>query len=175
MAQKSEPQSLAAYAKQIYESGDFLAASQAFAEAAASFAEAGDKLMTAEMKNNQSVTLLRAKQLQAALEAVAGTETVFAEAGDFRRLGMAQANRASALEALKRYPDAIAAYKEAGEVLEKAGEDQLRVQVMQLLSALYLRRWKFLDAVITLQSGLAGVKNPTPKQRLMKKLLFFRL
>jgi hypothetical protein len=46
---------------------------------------------------------------------------------------------------------------------------------MQLLSALYLRRWKFLDAVITLQSGLAGVKNPTPKQRLMKKFLFFRL
>jgi tetratricopeptide (TPR) repeat protein len=175
MATTSDPQSLAAHAKRIYESGDFLAASQAFAETAASFTEAGDKLMAAEMNNNQSVALLRARQPQAALEAVAGTEAVFAEAGDFRRLGMAQANRASALEALKHYPDAIAAYKEAGEALEKAGEDQLRVQVMQLLSALYLRRWKFLDAVITLQSGLAGVKNPTPKQRLMKKFLFFRL
>jgi hypothetical protein len=46
---------------------------------------------------------------------------------------------------------------------------------MQLLAALYLRRFKFIDAVIALQSGLAGVKNPTPRQRLMKKILFIRL
>ena len=46
---------------------------------------------------------------------------------------------------------------------------------MQLLSMLYLRRFKFYEAVIALQSGLAGVKNPTPKQRFMKKILFVRL
>ena len=42
---------------------------------------------------------------------------------------------------------------------------------MQLLSALYLRRYKPLDAVIALQSGLVAVKHPAPKQRLMKMLL----
>ncbi|MBI4731391.1 MAG: hypothetical protein HY781_04565 [Chloroflexi bacterium] len=175
MSKHSDPQTLAVQAKQVYEMGDFPAAGQAFADAAEAFLSAGDKLMAAEMKNNQSVSLLRAKQAQSALDAVEGTEAVFADAGDFRRLGMAHANRASALEALRRHPDAIAAYEKAGESLEKAGEDQMRAQVMQLLSALYLRRWKFLNAVISLQSGLAGVKDPTPKQRLMKKLLFFRL
>jgi len=46
---------------------------------------------------------------------------------------------------------------------------------MQLLASLYMGRFKFIDAVVALQSGLAGVKNPTPKQRFMKKLLFIRL
>ena len=131
--------------------------------------------MSAEMKNNQSVALLRNKQAQAALEAAQGTDEVFAEAGDTRRQGMALANQASALEALKRFKEAIDFYTRAGEALEKAGEMDLRLEVMQLLSALYLRRFKLFDAIIALQSGLAAVKNPTPKQRFMKKLLFFRL
>jgi hypothetical protein len=46
---------------------------------------------------------------------------------------------------------------------------------MQQLSMLHLRRFKFYDAILTLQSGLAGVKNPSLKQRLMKKILFARL
>jgi tetratricopeptide (TPR) repeat protein len=175
MSTQANPQILADQAKHIYESGDFVTASGAFAEAAAAYTAAGDEPMAAEMMNNQSVSLLRAKQPQAALDAARGTETVFAQAGDFRRLGMSYANQASALEALKSFKDAIAAYEKAGEALEKAGEDQLRVQVMQLLAALYLRRWQFLNSVIALHSGLAGVKDPTPKQRLMKKFLFIRL
>ncbi len=175
MTTHTSPQSLAEQAKRAYETGDFPAASRAFAEAAAAYRTAGDALQAAEMMNNQSVALLRAAQAPAALEAALGTEAVFLQAGDFRRLGMAYANQASALEAMKRFKQAIEAYEMAGEALEKAGEDQMRVQVMQLLSALYLRRWKFLNAVIALQSGLAGVKEPTPKQRLMKKILFFRL
>lgn len=175
MSTRSNAHTLAEQAKRIYESGDFPSAAGAFADAALAYQAAEDALMAAEMKNNQSVALLRAGQTQAALAAAIGTEAVFAQAGDFRRLGMAYANQASAHEALKHFKDAIAAYEKAGEALEKANEDQLRLQVMQLLSALYLRRWQFLNAVIALQSGLAGVKDPTPKQRLMKKLLFFRL
>jgi tetratricopeptide (TPR) repeat protein len=175
MSKKVDPQTLAGHAREIYETGDFPAAAQAFSETADAYSSAGDKLMAAEMKNNQCVSLLRAGLAQSALEAVEGTEVEFAAAGDFRRLGVAHANRASVLEAMKRHADAIADYVKAGESLERAGEDQMHLQVMQLLSGLYLRRWKFLNAVIALQSGLAGVKEPTPKQRLMKKLLFIRL
>ena len=175
MADQPSPLDLSEQAKQLYQSGDFPAAARTFAEASASFAAAGDALMAAEMKNNQSVALLRDKQAQAALEAAQGTEIVFAKAGDARREGMALANQASALEALKRFKEAIEYYKKAGAALERADEGDLRVDVMQLLSALYLRRFKFLDSVIALQSGLAGVKNPTPRQRLMKKFLFFKL
>jgi len=46
---------------------------------------------------------------------------------------------------------------------------------MQQLAMLHLRRFKFYDAVLTLQSGLAGVKNPNLKQRFMKKILFVHL
>ena len=175
MTNTLSPQELSERAKCIYQTGDFYAAVQAFAEAASAFAKAGDLPMSAEMKNNQSVALLRDNQAQAALEAAWGTEFIFVEAGDNRRQGMALANQASALVALKRFKEAIDFYTRAGEALEKAGEVDFHLEVMQLLSVLYLRRLKFFDAVIALQSGLAAVKHPTPRQRFMKKLLFFRL
>jgi tetratricopeptide (TPR) repeat protein len=175
MVDKLSSGEIAEQAKQLYQAGDYPSAAQTFTEASISYANEGDVLMSADMKNNKSVALLRAKQAQAALEAAQGTEKVFAEAGDMRRQGIALANQASALETLKRFKEAIDFYVSAGEALDKAGEDELRVEVMQLLSALYLRRLKFFDAIIALQSGLAAVKHPTPKQRFMKKLLFFRL
>jgi tetratricopeptide (TPR) repeat protein len=121
------------------------------------------------------VALLRSGEAQAALDAAAGTETIFAGSNDFRRQGMALANQASALGALKRSKDAIEYYKKAGDALEKADEGDLRADVMQQLAVLYLGHLKLYDAVLSLQSGLAGVKNPTSKQRLMKKILFVRL
>ncbi len=175
MGSQIDPQTLAEKAKAIYASGDLSTAAEAFARAAEGFSTSGDPLMAAEMKNNQSVALLRAGDPQSALKAVQGTVAVFSSAGDFRRLGMAHANHASALASLKCFKEAIEAYEDAGKALELAKEDQMRLQVMQLLAALYLRRWKFLNSVIALQAGLAGVKDPTPKQRFMKKLLFFRL
>ena len=175
MVIKLASQDIVEQAKQTYVAGDYQSAAQAFAEASKSFASEGNVLMSAEMKNNQSVALLRDKQVKAALEAAQGTDEVFAKAGDMRRQGMALANQASALEALKRFKEAIDFYIRAGEALEKAGEVDMRVEVMQLLSALYLRRFKLYDAIIALQSGLVAVKNPTPKQRFMKKILFFRL
>jgi len=175
MTTQLSPQEIADQAKQTYQAGDYVQAAQSYAQAALAYANSGDLPMSAEMKNNLSVVLLRDKQAQAALEAAQGSEAVFAEAGDSRRQGMALANQASALEALKRFKEAIDFYTRAGAALEKAGEGDLRLEVMQLLSALYLRRFKFLDAIISLQSGLTAVKNPTPKQRFMKKVLFFRL
>ncbi len=175
MKTKQDPLDLADQAKKIYLSGDFMAAALAFSEAAGAFERAGDLLQSAEMQNNRSVALLRARQPQMALEAVRGTDKVFSTAGDLRRQGMALANQAEALQALKKPGEAIAAYKKAGDVLEKAGEGDMRAEVMQLLSMLYFRRFKFYDAIIALQSGLAGVKNPTAKQKIMKKFLKFRL
>jgi hypothetical protein len=175
MTEKLSPREIAEQAQRLYQSGDYPGAAQGFAESASAYAASGDALMSAEIKNNQSVALLRSKQAQAALEAAAGTDKVFAQAGDPKREGIALANQASALEALKHAREAIDFYKRAGDSLEKAGEGDMRAEVMQLLSMLYLRRFKFIDSVVALQSGLAGVKNPTPKQRLMKKLLFIRL
>jgi tetratricopeptide (TPR) repeat protein len=162
-------------AKRTYQEGNYLQAAREFAEAASLYASAGDAIRSAEMKNNQSVALLLGGEALAALEAAEGTEQIFADSEDFRRQGMALANQASALQVLKRLKDSTEYYQRAGVALEKAGEGDLRAEVMQQLSMLYLRRFKFYDAIITLQSGLAGVKNPNQKQRLMKKILFVHL
>jgi len=175
MVKKTSPEESADRARQAYQTGDLTAAAQAYAEAASAYAAEGDALMCAEMKNNESVVLLRSGQAQAALDAAGGTERTFAAAGDSRRQGIALANQASALQALKKFKEAIDLYGESAEALEKADEGDMRAEVMQLLSMLHLRRFKFYDAVIALQSGLAGAKNPTPKQRFMKKILFVRL
>jgi tetratricopeptide (TPR) repeat protein len=175
MINKLSPQEIADQAKGSYQAGDYLPAAQAFAEAATAYAGTGDVLMAAEMQNNRSVALLRAKEAQAAFEAVQGTDKIFEAAGDSRRQGMALANQASALQALKRFDDAMDNYKRAGDALKAADEGDLRVEVMQLLSMIYMRRFKFYEAVITLQSGLAGVKNPSLRQRFMKKILFVHL
>jgi tetratricopeptide (TPR) repeat protein len=169
------PQDIAEKAKQTYQARDYAAAADLFVQAQNAYAGAGDPLMAAEMQNNQSVALLRGGNAQAALDAVQGTAGIFSEAADLRRAGMACANEASALQALKRSKEAIDCYKKAADALEKAGEGDLRVEVMQLLSMHYMRHFKFYEAILALQSGLAGVKNPTPRQRLMKKILFIRL
>lgn len=175
MTKKTPSQAIADRARQAYQAGDLSTAARAYAEAAAAFAAGGEELTSAEMKNNQAVALLRSGEARASLEAADGTERVFAAAGDSRREGIALANQGSALQALKKPKQAIDMYKRSAQALQRAGEGDMRAEVMQLLAALYLRRLKLYDAVITLQSGLAGVKNPTPKQRLMKKILFIRL
>lgn len=162
-------------ARQAYQAGNFVQAAEAYGQAAKVAAAAGDEATAAEMKNNQSVALLRAGQSQAALEALNGIDEVFARLADYRRLGITYANRASALQALRRFKEAIQEYERAAEALEKADEDQMRYEVLKLLSALYLSRWQFLNSVIALQAGLAGLKRPTLAQRLMKKIIFLRL
>jgi len=175
MDEQTSPQGIVDKAKLAYQNGEYAEAAQYFSEAVKAYMDLNDALMAAEMQNNQSVALLRAKQPQAALEVVQRTDSVFAKSGDGRRQGMALANEASALQSLKRFKEAIEKFNQAGEVLQKAEEGDLRVEVMQLLAMLYLRRFKFYEAILALQSGLAGVKNPTARQRLMKKILFMRL
>lgn len=175
MEEDVSPQSLANNGKRYYQNKDFLTAAKTFALAAEAYHAYNDELMNAEMRNNQSVALLQAKQAQAALKAVKGTEAIFAQAGDQRRQGMALANQASALEALKRPEEAAPLYENAAKLLDQAGETQLRADVMRSLAALKVRKGQGLEAVITMQDGLSGVKAPTLKQRIIKKLLRFRL
>jgi tetratricopeptide (TPR) repeat protein len=175
MDNPSSPEKILDSAKLLYQEGDYAAATTAFKEAEKAYLQSGDALMAAEMQNNQSVALLRAKDPDAALRAVKGSESVFAKAGEFRREGMALANIASALQALKRSKEAIDYYVKAGDALQRADEGEMRAEVMQLLSMLYLKHFKFYEAILALQAGLSGLKNPTPRQRFMKKILFFHL
>lgn len=169
-----ELKDLAADAVQVYQAGDFESAARLFGDAASTFQAQGNALDAAEMKNNQSVALLRCGNAQGSFDVVQGTVEIFSAAGDFRREGMAWGNQATALEALGRMEDAISSYRQAVTAFEKAGEDQLRASVLQAVAGILLRRGKIMEALLSMQIGLAGVKHPTLKQKILLILLRFR-
>ncbi len=165
---------LTADALRLYQEGDFENAARLFGEAASAFQALGKPLDAAEMKNNQSVALLQSGDAQASFEATIGTPEIFAAGGDFRREGMAYGNQATALTALGKMNEAANSYQQAATALEKAGEDQLRASVMQAIAGIQLRQGKLMQALLSMQIGLAGVKHPTIKQKILRGLLRFR-
>jgi Tetratricopeptide repeat len=102
---------------------------------------------------------------------VNGTPELFLQAGDLRRQALALGNKAAVLQTLGRLEEAEANYLESADLLEQLGEDQLRATVLKTVSEIQLRSGRPLDAVTSMQSGLAGVKKPRPQQRLIRKLL----
>ncbi len=142
-----------------------------FEAAAQAFQAEGDALSAAEMRNNSSVAYLQSGDGQAALQAVEGTPDRFALAGDIRRQGMALGNLGAALEALDRQDEAAQAYQQSSDCLKQAGELDMRMYVVQSLSALQLRSGRQVQALETMQAGLEEVEHPTPKQAFLKRLL----
>jgi tetratricopeptide (TPR) repeat protein len=159
--------------KELFQRGKFKEAASVFAQAAEAFQASEDALSAAEARNNQSVALLQDRKYDEALAAVAGTDKVFAASADVRRQGMALANQASVLDALKRYAEAIDLYEQSAVMLEQAGEQQMRADVLRSLAALQAKRGKFTQMVYAEQDGLLGVEKPTFKQRILKFLMKF--
>ena len=166
-----KPEQLVNEAKDSYRRGDYSSAARAFTAASESYLTAGEALKAAEIANNASVAYLKAGETQASLQAVDGTPQIFAEAGDLRRQGMALGNQAAALEACGRLNEAADLYQQSADTLKQAGEDQLRANVMQSLSALQLRTGRQLEALASMSAGLEDLKHPNPKQSLLKRLL----
>lgn len=171
MSEAKTPQKLAEEGKSAYQNGDFLNAAHLFEAARQGFETAGDQLSAAEMCNNASVAYLQAGEAAEAFKVVDGAAAIFAAAGDARRQGMSLGNYASALEELGRLQEAAEYYQQSADVLKQAGEDQLRANVLQSLSALQFRTGKQLQALATMQAGLEGVEKPNPRQRFLKRLI----
>jgi tetratricopeptide (TPR) repeat protein len=173
MMTASELTKLADEGKQAFQAGEYEPAAQKFEAAADGYASLNDKLNAAEMKNNLSVTLLKLGRGQAALEAVLGTEQVFGQANDRRREGMAVGNQAAALEALKHWDDALAAYERSGELFAQAGEGDLRAMVLKSAAAIKLRRGKVSDSAIKMIGSLEAKDKPSIFERLLRSILRF--
>lgn len=162
-------------AMKAYSEKKFKDAGSLFGQAADLYSSNGDLLMAAEMKNNQSVALLQNGDAQASLDAVIGTDELFARNGDKKRQGMALANQASALDALKKKKEALELFERSEVLLAEAGENNLRADVLRSISKIKIGQGKFIDAVMSMQDGMIEIKEPTLKQRILKKLLFLRL
>jgi Tetratricopeptide repeat. len=149
-----------------------------FAQAAADFQQClellpstGNEAARAEMRNNLSVALLRVGDASAALEAVSGTELDFAQAGDTQKQGMALANTASALEALKRYDEAVANYQKAIDCFKISGDKQYLSICLRALANLQLKTGKQYHALASLQSAYSEKPQPSLKDRFFASAL----
>lgn len=166
----TDPLRLAEQGKQEYAKGNHAAAADLFAQAAQAYANARDELNAAEMKNNQSVALLQAGRAQEAFDAANGTEAVFQKAGDLKRQGIAVANRAAALEGLKKVDEALVEYERAASLLEQAGEGDMHSVVRKAAANLNLKRGRVAAAQMDVYDSLRLVEKPTLTQRALKFL-----
>ena len=166
-----QPISLADQGKKEYAQGNYSAAAQLFSQSAQAYAAARDELNAAEMKNNQSVALLQAGKAKEALQATDGTEAIFQQAGDLKRQGVAIANRAAALEGLKKWNDALAEYDRAAVLLEQAGEGDMHSMVRKAAANLNLKLGRVADSQMDVLDSLRLAEKPSFTQRIMKFLL----
>ena len=171
----SDPQQLAEQGKQAFTAKQFDQAASCFTEAASAYETLGDPLNAAEMKNNLSVALLQAGNAQAAYEAAAGTDDVFAEVGDSKRQAMAYGNQASALEALKKFDQALEAYEKSAALFADAGETEMRSIVLQSAATIELRRGKVADSALSMIGSVESTKKPNLLQRFLKLILRIKL
>jgi tetratricopeptide (TPR) repeat protein len=171
MATVAELQKLTADGKLAFEAGQYESAAAMFETAAQGYASLNDPVNTAEMKNNKSVALLKMGKAQEALDAALGTEVVFAKAGDVKRQGMAVGNQAAALEGLKRFDEALAAYEESAGLFADAGEGDLRSMVLKAAAGIKLKRGKVTDSAFKMIGSLEAKEKPSVFERVLKFLL----
>lgn len=166
-----DAKTLAEQGKQEYAKGAFEAAAGLFSQSAQAYASVQDELNAAEMKNNQSVALLKAGKAEAALQATEGTEEIFQKAGDQKRQGIAIANRAAALEGLKKYSEAMEEYNRAAVIFEEIGEGDMHSVVRKATAEIFLKRGYIGNTQMDVLDSLRLVEKPTLTQRFLKFLM----
>ena len=166
-----DAKSLADRATQKYADGEFVAAADLFSQAAQAYRNAQDELNAAEMKNNESVALLKGGKAKEALQATDGTEAVFQQAGDLKRQGIAVANRAAALEGLKQLNEAVAEYNRAADLFEQAGEGDMHSMVRKATAELFLKRGYITNSQMDILDSIRLPEKPTFAQRILKFLM----
>lgn len=166
-----DAKTLAEQGKQEYAKGAFGAAADLFSQAAQAYSSVQDELNAAEMKNNQSVALLKAGKAEDALRATDGTEAIFQKAGDQKRQGIAIANRAAALEGLKKYNEAMEEYNRAAVIFEEIGEGDMHSVVRKATAEIFLKRGYIGNTQMDVLDSLRLVEKPTLTQRFLKFLM----
>ncbi len=171
MPTPSELQQLAETGKLAFESGNYESAAADFENAAKGYAALNDEANAAEMKNNLSVALLKSGRAGEALTACLGTDEIFARAKDLKRQGMAIGNQAAALEALKRFDEAVAAYERSAQIFADAGEGDLRSMVLKSAAGIKLKRGKIGESAFRMIGSLEAKEKPSFFDRILKFLL----
>jgi tetratricopeptide (TPR) repeat protein len=162
---------LADEAQAAYNRGDYISAAGSYKAAADGYLIAGKEIEAAEMLNNCSVAYLKGGDAEASLLVALNTDQVFMAKGDKLRQALALGNQGAAWEGLKKLDEAVTEYTKSAELLDAVGETELRAYVMQSLSALQLRKGKYMEAYATMGQGVLGIKNPNLTQKILISLM----
>ncbi len=168
-----DPSQLNEKGKEFFQNADFDEAAESFRQAAEGYALAKDEAAAAEAKNNMSVALLQADKPQDALNAALDTDKFFESIKDVKRQAMALGNQAAALEALKRYDEAVSAYERSAELFAQINEGDLRAMVLKSSAAIKLKTGKLAESAFKMMGSLEAKKNPSFFDRIMKFFLRF--
>lgn len=171
MVVESDPIRSAQEGESAFADGRYASAAESFRAAANGYAALQDPGNTAEQKNNLSVALLKMGRAQEALDSALGTDEIFARLRDIRRQGIAVNNQAAALEKLRRFDDALAAYEQSAQLLAQAGEGELRSLALQAAAAMQLRRGKVTESGMRMIGVLEARQHPSLFQRILKFML----
>ncbi len=86
---------------------------------------------------------------------------------------MAVGNQAAALEALKRWDEALAAYDRSAELFSQVGDGELRAMVLKSAAAIKLRRGKVSESAFKMIGSLEAKEKPSIFERMLRSLLRF--
>lgn len=162
---------LAEQARQSYSLGDFEHAADLFEQAEAAFMTSQSPHKASEMANNQSVALLQGGDPKGALKAAEGTEAIFAAEGNVKYQAMALSNQAAAHEALGHLDQALILYQQSSDLLKEIADTDARPFVLKRLSAIQMRKGRFMQGLATMDTSLTISPHLTLSQNFLKKLL----
>jgi len=154
-----------------YNKRNFDAALEGFHTCLAFYDSSGDELLSAEMRNNISVTLLGNKAAQEALEIVKGTDEIFATHGERKRQAMALANTAAALEALGQKEEALALYEQTLDIFKEVGEKSMRANILRRISDLQIKTRRGFQAIASMEAALDQDEKHSVKDSVFKTAL----
>ncbi|HWQ47010.1 MAG TPA: hypothetical protein VN376_09090 [Longilinea sp.] len=164
-------------ARRAYETEEYALAAERYTLAADSLRKNKDNVTAAEMANNAAVAWLQAKHADKALACLQGTPEIFGSANDKRRQAMAFGNTGTALEELKRLPEALECFENSSTIFKEIGEKDMRAEVLRRISSLQVRTGKRLDAIVSMQAALQSKTKLSLKDHILKGLfnILFKL
>jgi tetratricopeptide (TPR) repeat protein len=155
----------------LYQAEKYPEAVAEFELAARAFADAGDPVAAAEMRNNLCVVRMAQQDWASAIEAVSGTPEFFRERGDKMREAQAVANMAAARDGAGEVEAAAGLYVTAIDLFGQLGEKDVRSACFKKLSGLQVKQGQKLQALASMRSGLRLSDDLTPQEKRLKGLL----
>lgn len=154
--------------------GDYEEAIETFKQAIAAYEDEGSGDMVAEMQVNLGLALHSMGESEQALEQMNMAHAVFVQIDDSSRTAQCLGNMARVYAKLGNTEQAMTNYREASALFLEIDDEENYGQTVLAIADLQMRSGQLMQAAATFEVGLDYVKNPTGRQKMMKRLLGLR-